>query len=168
MIRRSSFVIRKECYESRTPNYERRVYMGNRRQARECALQMLYQLDMSSCPPDEVIKNYWETNSADTDVREFADLLVRGVASKIAEMDELLSSYSTNWKLTRMASVDKNILRLGAYELTSCMDIPVKVAINEAVEIAKKFGTADSGAFVNGILDNIAKGLDKNSTSEQT
>lgn len=129
---------------------------------------MLYQLELSACPIDEVISNFWRANEADADVREFANLLVQGVASKSAEMDEILSSCSTNWKLTRMAAVDKNILRLGAYELTSSPDIPAKVAINEAVEIAKKFGTADSGAFVNGILDNIAKGLGKATPSENT
>lgn len=133
--------------------------MGNRRQARECALQMLYQMDLSQHPLEDVIARYWASGEADSDAKEYADELVRGVAGRVNEIDALLANYSTNWKLTRMAAVDKNILRIGAYELTSRMDIPVKVAINEAVEVAKRFGTADSGAFVNGILDNIAKQL---------
>lgn len=73
------------------------------------------------------------------------------------ELDEMIASYSTNWKVNRMAAVDKNILRLAIYELIHCSDIPIKVTLNEAVEIAKRFGTAESGAFVNGILDNVAK-----------
>ncbi|HPM41520.1 MAG TPA: transcription antitermination factor NusB [bacterium] len=140
--------------------------MGNRRQARECALQMLYQLDMSRGETDEVVARFWQTNEADTDVRAFADELVRGVVKNMGELDDLLSSHSTNWKISRMAAVDKNVLRLAAYELTSRPDIPVKVTINEAVEIAKRFGTAESGAFVNGILDNIAGKVKKDQPGE--
>lgn len=135
--------------------------MGTRRQARECALQMLYQLDLSHTKIDELIGRYWQVNEADGEVHVFADELVRGVAGHLTEIDELVAAHSTNWKLSRMAAVDKNVLRLAAYELTRRPDIPVKVTINEAVEIAKRFGTADSGAFVNGILDNIARGIAK-------
>lgn len=141
--------------------------MGNRRQSRECALQMLYQLDMSRSGADDVIVRFWQTNDADAEVRTFADELVRGVAGSLGELDELLSSHSTNWKITRMAAVDKNVLRLAAYELTRRPDIPVKVTINEAVEIAKRFGTSESGAFVNGILDNIARGVTKEAAAAE-
>ena len=140
--------------------------MGNRRQARECALQMLYQLDMSRGEADEIVARFWQTNDADSEVRAFADELVRGVVKNMGELDDLLSSHSTNWKISRMAAVDKNVLRLAAYELTNRPDIPVKVTINEAVEIAKRFGTAESGAFVNGILDNIAGKVKKDQPGE--
>ena len=141
--------------------------MGNRRQARECALQMLYQLDMSRGEADEIVARFWQTNEADSEVRAFADELVRGVVKNMGELDDLLSSHSTNWKISRMAAVDKNVLRLAAYELTNRPDIPVKVTINEAVEIAKRFGTAESGAFVNGILDNIAGKVKKDKPGEE-
>jgi len=126
---------------------------------------MLYQLDMSRSGAGDVIERFWQTNDADAEVRSFADELFRGVAGSISDIDEMLSSHSTNWKITRMAAVDKNVLRLAAYELTRRPDIPVKVTINEAVEIAKRFGTADSGAFVNGILDNIARGVRKDAAA---
>lgn len=131
--------------------------MGSRRKARECALQLLYQIDMGGQDVPEAQGFYWVTHEVDEDVREFADSLVGGVREHLIEIDDLLSLYSTNWKVSRMASIDKNVLRIAIYELLHCPDIPVKVTINEAVEIAKYFGTTESGAFVNGILDNIAK-----------
>ena len=127
---------------------------------------MLYQLDMSRGEADEIVARFWQTNEADSEVRAFADELVRGVVKNMGELDDLLSSHSTNWKISRMAAVDKNVLRLAAYELTNRPDIPVKVTINEAVEIAKRFGTAESGAFVNGILDNIAGKVKKDQPGE--
>lgn len=135
--------------------------MGTRRQARECALQILYRLDFDDPGVEEAIRRYWQAHEAVAEVRSFASDLVRGVRASLDELDSLLASHSMNWKLSRMAAVDKNILRLAAFELMHRPDIPAKVSINEAVEIAKRFGTADSGAFVNGILDNIAKGSDK-------
>lgn len=128
---------------------------------------MLYQFEMNELVLDELIRHFWQENDADGEVRAFADELVRGVTAHLEEIDALLASSSTNWKLSRMAAVDKNVLRMAAYELTRCHDIPVKVAINEAVEIAKRFGTAESGAFVNGILDNIARTVAKGRTEEQ-
>lgn len=131
--------------------------MGTRRQARECALQMLYQFELSRASINDVIVKFWIGSDADDETRIFANELVNGVVSRLNDLDTLLSTSSTNWKLTRMAAVDKNILRIAAYEISYCDNVPSKVAINEAVEIAKRFGTEDSGAFVNGILDNIAK-----------
>lgn len=135
--------------------------MGTRRQARECALQMLYQMDVGGLDVEAAIAGFWKSNESDVEVRSFADGLVRGVVADIEDIDQLLSGHSTNWKLSRMAAVDKNILRMAAFELTRRSDIPIKVTINEAVEIAKRFGTAESGAFVNGILDNIARIVSK-------
>lgn len=135
--------------------------MGIRRQAREYALQMLYQMDLSGQDVREVARSFWMVNDAPKEVREFVRRLVDGVSERLNALDELISQHSTNWKVSRMAAVDKNILRMAAFELTDCPEIPVKVTINEAVEIAKRFGSAESGAFVNGILDNIARGIVK-------
>lgn len=140
--------------------------MGTRRKARECALQLLYQTDMSGTSPQEALATYWSKDPADADVEQFAESLLSGVFERKAEIDEIISSYSTNWKVSRMASIDKNILRVAVYEMIYCPDIPVKVTINEAVEIAKSYGTEDSGAFVNGILDNIAKKYAKEKSAE--
>ena len=143
--------------------------MGSRRKARECSLQLLYQLDVGGGKVQEALETYWAVQEADEDVRQFATALVEGVIKNLPSIDEIISAYSTNWKVSRMASIDKNILRLAVYELTRCDDIPVKVTINEAVEIAKSYGTEESGAFVNGILDNVAKkyASEKSVTSEE-
>lgn len=134
--------------------------MGTRRQARESALQMLYQFELSGGDP-EVLLGSEVMDGLSPEVRDFATDLVKGVRDNLAEIDGLIQSHSTNWKLARMAAVDKNILRVAVFELKNRSDIPVKVTINEAVEIAKKFGSTDSGAFVNGILDNIAHEIRK-------
>ncbi len=133
--------------------------MGSRRKARECALQLLYQLDVVGDDPARAVENYWQQLEEPTDpgVRDFSEKLVTGVWEHRGAIDEMITQYSTNWKISRMAAVDKNILRLGIFELLFCPDIPVKVTLNEAVEIAKRYGTAESGAFVNGILDNVAR-----------
>lgn len=133
--------------------------MGMRRKARECALQMLYQQDLSGCKSSDVVSTYWEANPPTDDARRYADELVCGIENHRVEIDSEISDNSMNWKISRMAAVDKNILRIAVFELKYRSDVPSKVAINEAVEIAKRFGTADSGAFVNGILDNIARSV---------
>jgi N utilization substance protein B len=142
--------------------------MGSRRKARECALQLLYQLDIGGGMVKDAVEIYWASQEHDADVQSFANSLVEGVVRNLSGIDDVISSYSTNWKVSRMASIDKNILRIAVYELTRCPDIPVKVTINEAVEIAKCFGTEESGAFVNGILDNVAKkyAKEKSATEE--
>ncbi|MFH1873992.1 MAG: transcription antitermination factor NusB [Pseudomonadota bacterium] len=131
--------------------------MGSRRKARECALQLLYQVDLGSPDLQDTPGCFWSLQEIDSPTREFAMVLFEGVQKNAAEIDDLLSTYSANWKVSRMASIDKNILRVAIFELMHCPDIPAKVTINEAVEIAKNYGTKESGAFVNGILDNIAK-----------
>jgi len=131
--------------------------MGIRRQARECALQMLYQLELGGGAVDDVMRRYWVSTDAPETVRSFASELVVGVTQHREALDGLISRHSTHWKLSRMAAVDKNILRIAVFEFNHRPDIPIKVTINEAVEVAKRFGTSDSGAFVNGILDNMAK-----------
>lgn len=131
--------------------------MGNRHRAREFALQILYAIDISESDPEVVSKNFWATLTCSEEVRRFADRLVSGVVLSQAGIDEIIARYSENWAIDRMTSVDRNILRLATYELLHQEDIPDSVSINEAVEIGKRFGSEDSGAFVNGILDRIAR-----------
>jgi transcription antitermination protein NusB len=131
--------------------------MGNRRKAREAALQILYQIDVSKNTPKEALRLFWSEHSSLPEVEEFGDRLVEGVVRNQPEIDRLIESHSTHWKLNRMACVDRNILRIAVYELLYCHDIPKSVSLNEAIELGKKFGTEDSGAFINGVLDNIAK-----------
>jgi N utilization substance protein B len=122
-------------------------------------LQLLYQLDIGSGDLHQMIESFWSQieGPVEQNLRDFSANLVEGVWQRKDELDEMIASYSTNWRVSRMAAVDKNILRMAIFELIHCPDIPVKVTLNEAVEIAKRFGTAESGSFVNGILDNIAK-----------
>lgn len=144
--------------------------MGTRRRAREFALQMLYQLDVQEQLSDEqAIALFWKSfqagdEASPADVAEaqpFAETLVRGVREHLAELDAQIQSASRNWRLERMARVDRNLLRLALYELRYAGDVPAKVAINEAIEIAKRYGTAESSAFVNGILDRCREELGK-------
>lgn len=137
--------------------------MGSRRRGREIALQILYQLDVQEQLSDQqALALFWkhfaenspsEEGEDGGEARQFAEQLVRGVREKLAEIDALLTKASKNWRLERMARVDRNLLRLALWELKWSADVPAKVAINEAIEIAKRYGTAESPAFVNGILD---------------
>lgn len=135
--------------------------MGHRREARETAVQIWYQIDLSHCEPEEAIRLYWRLHPAPADVREFAEALARGTAREQADIDRRISAHSTHWRLPRMAAVDRNVLRVAVYELLHCPDIPIRVTLNEAIEIGKKYGSEESGAFINGILDQIAKEVDK-------
>ena len=131
--------------------------MRKRTKARECALQILYQIDIRKDPPEELISEFWETEEAESEVKDFAEALVKGTVTNTKKIDEVISKYASNWKLNRMAIIDRNVLRMATYELLFCEDIPPKVSINEAVDLAKKFGDMESGKFVNGILDKINK-----------
>jgi N utilization substance protein B len=136
------------------------VTVGKRRKAREVALQFLYQLDLhGDDDPAPHAAEFWARHPVDAETRAFADALVRGTKQHQAKTDELLRQYAEHWDLERMAVVDRNILRLAAYELLWHEDVPPKVAINEAIEIAKKFGTGESSRFINGVLDRIHKEL---------
>jgi transcription antitermination protein NusB len=149
--------------------------MGTRRKAREFALQILYQVDVQEQLSDgQAFALYWnnfKTANQDQEdgavaadlgeVQSFAEQLVRGVREHLAEIDAQIQGASRNWRLERMARVDRNLLRLGIYELKHAADVPAKVAINEAIEIAKRYGTAESSAFVNGILDRCREELGK-------
>ncbi len=134
--------------------------MRKRTRARELALQILYQADVTQANPKDMIDVFFNMDAykdEDPAVKEFSIDLVKNVAEKIGALDEVITNYATNWELDRMATVDRNILRLAGYELLYKEDIPPKVAINEAVELAKKYGDLDSGKFVNGVLDKINK-----------
>lgn len=132
--------------------------MRKRSVARECALKILYQMEMTGRLPDNAAGYFWlQESEHPEDVRDFAVRLVDGIHAHLQEIDEKLGEYATNWQLNRMAVIDRNVLRIGLYELKFTVGIPPKVAINEAVDLAKKYGDHDSGKFVNGILDKVHK-----------
>ncbi|MGC4090604.1 MAG: transcription antitermination factor NusB [Polyangiaceae bacterium] len=130
--------------------------MGARSTAREAALQMLFALDASGASADSIIADYWRETPGDAEGRAYADELVRGIAEDLEGTDTRIRSASKNWRLERMTRVDRNVLRLGAWELAHRTDVPRAVILDEAVEIAKRYGTEESGSFVNGVLDRIA------------
>ena len=132
---------------------------GNRRSGRAYALQLLYARDNDAAADLAGVAADWATAfelELPAEAQDFARDLVAKAAEHAADVDKLIVASSKNWRLERMSRVDRNILRLGATELLASRDVPVKVVINEAVELAKRFGTAESSAFVNGVLDRIA------------
>lgn len=137
--------------------------MGARSLGRERALQALYQLDVTPGGAAEAVDGAFATDDAkvDPEARRFALDLAQGVSEHQADIDKLIETHSHNWRLDRMARVDRSVLRLATYELLFRADIPKKVTINEAVELGKRFGAEDSSAFINGLLDRIATHLNK-------
>ncbi|HEU5074144.1 MAG TPA: transcription antitermination factor NusB [Polyangiaceae bacterium] len=138
--------------------------MGARSTAREAALQMLYALDTTGLDVERVIADYWKEAPGDPEGREYANQLVRGVAANLERADSLIEAASQNWRVGRMSRVDRNVLRIGAWELAERLEVPRAVILDEAVETAKRFGNEDSGAFVNGVLDRIADDCDRHDT----
>jgi len=134
--------------------------MGLRRDAREAAIQFLYQVDTHRpAQLDEALLAFWKQSEEKKTVCDFADGLVRGVLDKLPEIDAKIRTLADNWDFERLATVDRNILRLAIYEMLFRPEIPPVVSINEAIEIAKKFSTAESGKFVNGLLDRVKQEL---------
>ncbi len=131
--------------------------MGVRRKAREQALQVLYEMEISKINASEALRLYWEDLANKPANKEFTELIVRGVEANREVIDGIIRCVSENWQLNRMVKVDLNILRMAIFELLYCNDIPSKVSINEAIDLGKKFGTDDSAAFINGILDRVLK-----------
>jgi transcription antitermination protein NusB len=129
--------------------------MGTRRKARELAMQALFYMDMRKDFSEETFGRFCANFAPKPDVRPFFLRLIRGVLRSQAELDALIERFSENWSLGRMSGVDRNVMRIAVYEMVCCRDIPAKVSINEAVDIGKKFGTEESGAFINGIVDSI-------------
>lgn len=147
--------------------------MRKRTRAREFALQILYEMDISNEDLTEILEDFWkdrtdlalsdpekealENDKKEADIRDYTEKLVRGTLEKRVALDQTIEKFAENWEIKRMAYVDRNILRLSTYEILHLEQIPIKVAINEAVELAKRYGEEDSSKFVNGILDRIAK-----------
>lgn len=130
--------------------------MTRRTRGREIALQLLYQHDLNGVQPPAAVKLFIERRlRAQPKLWDFARGLVDGVRENQARIDSAITTVAENWRIDRMAAIDRNILRLGAYELLCCADIPDKVAINEALELAKRYSTAQSSKFVNGVLDRM-------------
>lgn len=129
--------------------------MGKRRRSREFALQVLYQLEVNPQEIPKALEHIRNHITSVSDDPEFTERIVCGVREHLQEIDHLLENYLEHWRLDRLSSVDRNILRLALFELLYCDDIPPKVTINEAIDLGKKYGTEDSGAFINGILDRI-------------
>ena len=135
--------------------------MGSRRKSRELALQILFELDTNQSDVQKAIDQFWKNFDYPEDLREFSERLVEGVAEHLEEIDRLIKKHAKNWSLSRIDRVDRNIMRAAIFELAHCPDIPPKVAINEAIELSKKFGSEKSPSFVNGILDKIAQEIKK-------
>jgi N utilization substance protein B len=135
--------------------------VGARHSGRESALQMLFQMEQSGASDDATVELYWRSfaTDADPDGRPYADEVVRGVAASRDELDRHIAAASTHWRIERMSRVDRNVLRLGTWELAHRTDVPRAVILDEAVELAKQFSTDDSGRFVNGVLSTIASEL---------
>ena len=131
--------------------------MGKRRSSRELALKFLYQFELNKGDLDEQIILFLERNPSQKDVESFMKDLVVSLIDKMKEIDETIQKYSDHWVLNRMAVIDRNILRIGTCELLFSFSTPPKVVINEAIDIAKKYGNEDSPQFINGILDRVYK-----------
>lgn len=133
-----------------------------RRKAREYALQILFQLDIRKDKPTAtILKRFWAEHDVDDEVQAFTEEIIKGTYKHMAAINEKIHACAKNWSIDRMAAVDRNVLRMAVYEILYRIDIPTSVTINEAIEIAKKFGTDDSGSFVNGILDSVARMVGK-------
>ena len=138
--------------------------MRKRTRSREYALQILYQIDITHEEPLSAIEDFWQAHleeGIDEEMKDFAAEIVKGAVQNLVEIDRKIAQYATNWELERMAVVDRNIMRMGGFELLYSSGIPPKVAINEAVDLAKKFSGVEAGKFVNAILDKIKIELEK-------
>src|SRR5512143_3166118 len=133
---------------------------AKRTKARERAVQALYQIDVAATDLDEALSRFWRSfEPVEREVMDMAEVLVRGVAEHRRTIDGAIEAVSTHWRLDRMARVDRNVLRLAVHAMPHRPEVPVKVIINEAIELGKKFGSESSGAFINGVLDKIAQSL---------
>jgi transcription antitermination protein NusB len=130
--------------------------MGARSSGREAALQILFAIDTAAHPADRAIVDFWAEFPGEAEGRTYADELVRRIFDVLPELDEAITASAANWRIERMTRVDRNILRVGAYELLHRPDVPLEVIIDEAVELAKRYGADQSSAFVNGVLDKLA------------
>jgi N utilization substance protein B len=141
--------------------------MGQRRIARESALQILYQLEFDSAAAAEAVDSFWKKKRGTAETREYSRWLVEGIAAHRGEIDAAIQSISEHWRIPRMALVDRNILRLAAFELLHGESIAPAIVINEAIEIAKKFSGPEAATFVNGILDALRKKIHAEAAPER-
>ena len=131
--------------------------MGRRSKARECAFQILYQWQITGEPMSAVVDGFWRVRSGTPEAKQMAERLARGASAQAEALDRQIAEAATHWRLDRIAAVDRTILRLGAYELAAETQTPAAVVLDEAVELAKRFGEEDSPSFVNGVLDAIRR-----------
>ena len=142
--------------------------MGNRRRSRELAMQALFYVDMRQDKSKEILDLYLQSFTPSKKVLPFFLELVNGVIGERDRIDTMIKRFSSNWKMSRMSCVDRNIMRIAVYEMLYCGDIPLKVSINEAIDVGKKFGTEESGAFINGILDSVRLVLEEEEIKIET
>jgi N utilization substance protein B len=135
--------------------------MGIRRRARELAMQALFYMDVNCNTSPQMLQRFCENFAPPAKAQPFFMKLVNGVLKSQPQIDELIERFSKNWRVKRMACVDRNVMRIAVFEMLFCDDIPPKVSINEAIDVGKKFGTEESGAFINGIIDRIRIALEK-------
>ena len=133
--------------------------MPSRRKSREFAMQMLYQWELGGNPAEQVAATFFGERKTASDVENFARQLFRGAVDDVARLDQLVREHAENWRLERMAAVDRSILRMAVYELLHCPETPPRAVINEALEIARRFSGDGSVEFVNGILDSVLRSL---------
>ena len=135
--------------------------MGSRRKAREYALQMLFQWDITHDSMDQIQATFWDGQDEPEETRTFAETLASGSVANVEQIDVLIERHAENWRLDRMAVVDRNILRLACYEFLYDAETPKTIVINEAIEVARRFSSQESPQFINGILDSIRKEVEK-------
>ncbi|TDI46981.1 MAG: transcription antitermination factor NusB [Acidobacteria bacterium] len=131
--------------------------MGKRRRARECALQMLFQIDLIGVEPAEVYAQFWDEHDTEDDVRAFSQELVDGVCTTREQLDARITEIAEHWRIERMAVVDRNVLRMALYEMNRQPQTPIAIVIDEAIEVARRFGSEESAKFVNGVLDALRR-----------
>jgi N utilization substance protein B len=142
--------------------------MGNRRRSRELAMQVLFQIEMNGDDSEEAVELFCKHFEVSKNAKPFFLRLVNGVKACQDKLDRLIERFSDNWKISRMSGVDRNLMRVAVYELLYCEDIPPKVSINEAIDIGRRFGTEQSPAFINGILDSIRIFLEEKKEAPDT
>jgi transcription antitermination protein NusB len=141
--------------------------MGERRRAREAALQILYQLEFGAAEPEPAVRAYWKSKRAPETTREYSRWLVKGILEHRDELDGAIQKISRHWRIERMGLIDRNILRLAAFELSYARPTAPAIVINEAIEIAKKYSSPEAAVFVNGILDALRRGLQPANPAER-
>ncbi|MFC2165166.1 transcription antitermination factor NusB [Acidobacteriota bacterium] len=134
--------------------------MGQRRKSREGTLQILFQLEFDDSEPDDVIKQFWKGKKASREIKDYSSFLIKGIISHQDSIDRIIQSASDHWRLSRMAVVDRNILRMAVFELLYEEGLAPAIVINEAIEVSKKFSSEQAAQFINGILDALRRQSD--------